>query len=45
MKKYSKYDTIDVEIPLRTFISGAKFRDPTKKIADLSNNLEADITI
>lgn len=28
MKKYHKCDAIDVETPLRTFISGAKFREP-----------------
>jgi len=31
MKKFSKFDAIDVETPLRTFISGAKFRDTSKK--------------
>lgn len=28
MKKYSKCDTIDIENPLKFFLSGAKFRDP-----------------
>ncbi|KAF0759468.1 Uncharacterized protein FWK35_00006114 [Aphis craccivora] len=32
MKKFNKFDTIDVETPLRTFISGAKFRDTSNKI-------------
>jgi len=31
MKKFSKFYAIDVETPLRTFISGAKFRDTSKK--------------
>jgi len=31
MKKFSKFDTIDVENPLRIFIAGAKFRDSTRK--------------
>jgi len=31
MKKFSKFDAIDVENPLRIFIAGAKFRDSTRK--------------
>ncbi|KAL5239201.1 hypothetical protein ACI65C_006611 [Semiaphis heraclei] len=31
MKKFSKFDTIDVENPLRIFIAGAKFRDSARK--------------
>ncbi|KAL5246165.1 hypothetical protein ACI65C_013573 [Semiaphis heraclei] len=30
MKKFNKFDTIEVETPLRIFISGAKFRDVPK---------------
>ncbi|CAI6353885.1 unnamed protein product [Macrosiphum euphorbiae] len=30
MKKFHKFDTIDVEGPLKIFISGAKFRDVPK---------------
>lgn len=31
MKKFSKFDTIDVENSLRIFIAGAKFRDSSRK--------------
>lgn len=31
MKKFSKFDAIYVETPLRTLISGAKFQDTSKK--------------
>lgn len=27
MKKFNKFDIIDAEIPLKTFIAGAKFRN------------------
>ncbi|XP_025196775.1 uncharacterized protein LOC112595693 [Melanaphis sacchari] len=38
-KKFNKYDTIDVETPLRIFISGAKFRDiPKTKIIQAADN-------
>lgn len=32
MKRYHKYDKIDVEQPMKIFIAGAKFRD--KKISE-----------
>ena len=30
MKRYHKYDKIDVEQPMKIFIAGAKFRDNNK---------------
>jgi len=39
MKKFNKYDTIEVKAPLRIFISGAKFRDiPKPKIVQAIDN-------
>jgi len=48
MKKFSKFDTIDVENPLRIFIAAAKFRDSTRKNPNpetslSDNNVSADI--
>lgn len=39
MKKFTKFDAIDVENPLKIFIAGAKFRDCTRKN---NQNQEAD---
>lgn len=47
MKKCSKFDTIDVENPLRIFIAGAKFIDSTRKNQNpetgLSDNASVNI--
>jgi len=34
MKKFCKFDTIDVENPLRIFIAGAKFRRKNPGLSD-----------
>lgn len=40
MKKFKLSDAVDIETPIRTFISGAKFREPKKNI-QISNELSS----
>ncbi|XP_060846836.1 uncharacterized protein LOC132932270 [Rhopalosiphum padi] len=37
MKKFKLSDAVDIETPIRTFISGAKFREPKKNLLTPSN--------
>lgn len=37
MKKFKLSDAVDIETPIRTFISGAKFREPKKTLLTPSN--------
>ncbi|KAL5245863.1 hypothetical protein ACI65C_013271 [Semiaphis heraclei] len=38
MKKFKLSDAVDIETPIRTFISGAKFREPKKNLLITSKN-------
>lgn len=40
MKKFKFSDAVDIETPIRTFISGAEFREP-KKNPPISNELSS----